>query len=81
MPGVVVGIDGSDHSRRALEWAATEAAVRRTPLTVLAVQEPLPIYWGVGAAVPFPDPYEQDLVKQTLESAEKATAIGCQGCK
>jgi nucleotide-binding universal stress UspA family protein len=37
MPGIIVGIDGSDHSQRALEWAIGEAAVRRTPLTVLTV--------------------------------------------
>jgi nucleotide-binding universal stress UspA family protein len=74
MPGIVVGIDGSDHSRRALEWAAREAAVRQTPLTVLAVQPPIPVYWGAGAAVPMPGPYDQDLVKQILESAEKTTA-------
>ncbi len=36
MPGITVGVDGSGHSERALEWAVTEAAVRRAPLTVLA---------------------------------------------
>ena len=40
MPGIIVGIDGSDYSRRALEWAASEAAIRRTPLTVLSVHQP-----------------------------------------
>jgi len=37
MSGITVGIDGSDHSVRALEWAADEAAVRHAPLTVLTV--------------------------------------------
>ena len=37
MSGITVGIDGSDHSIRALEWAVNEAAVRNTPLTVLTV--------------------------------------------
>jgi nucleotide-binding universal stress UspA family protein len=37
MSGITVGIDGSEHSVRALEWAANEAAVRNTPLTVLTV--------------------------------------------
>jgi nucleotide-binding universal stress UspA family protein len=36
MPGIIVGVDGSGHSRRALEWAISEAAFRQTPLTVLA---------------------------------------------
>jgi nucleotide-binding universal stress UspA family protein len=37
MSGIVVGVDGSAHSDRALEWAAEEAAVRRLPLTVIIV--------------------------------------------
>jgi nucleotide-binding universal stress UspA family protein len=37
MPGITVGIDGSAHSSRALEWAIKEAAVRHTPVTVLTV--------------------------------------------
>ena len=32
MPGIVVGIDGSAHSRQALEWAVNEASVRHVPL-------------------------------------------------
>lgn len=37
MPGIVVGIDGSEHSHRALEWAVREAALRQAALTVLTV--------------------------------------------
>jgi nucleotide-binding universal stress UspA family protein len=32
---IVVGIDGSDQSRRALEWALEEARLRRLPLRVV----------------------------------------------
>jgi nucleotide-binding universal stress UspA family protein len=39
MSGILVGLDGSDNSQRALEWAAKEAAFRRTSLTVLAVHQ------------------------------------------
>ena len=39
MPGIIVGIDGSPHSRQALEWAVNEAAVRHAPLTVLTVNQ------------------------------------------
>ena len=35
MPGIVVGVDGSDHSRRALGWAMREAAHHHVPLTVM----------------------------------------------
>ena len=37
MPGIIVGVDGSPHSRRALQWALTEAVVRHAPLIVLSV--------------------------------------------
>ena len=52
MPGILVGVDGSDHSRRALGWAMHEAAQRRAPLTVMMVRpdEVRPatqIFWGV----------------------------------
>ncbi len=46
MPGILVGIDGSGHSQRALEWAAKEAAVHRVPLTVLTVQQAVAGFWG-----------------------------------
>ena len=39
MPGILVGIDGSAHSQAALEWAAKEAALRHTSLTVLTVHQ------------------------------------------
>jgi nucleotide-binding universal stress UspA family protein len=37
MTGIVVGVDGSAHSERALGWAVNEAAARRSPLTVIIV--------------------------------------------
>src|SRR5215470_1586366 len=52
MPGILVGVDGSDHSRRALSWAMREAAAHEVPLTVMAVHAGSPrpatqIYWNV----------------------------------
>jgi nucleotide-binding universal stress UspA family protein len=46
MPGIIVGVDGSEHSRRALEWAVREAALRHAPLTVISVHPALVSYWG-----------------------------------
>jgi nucleotide-binding universal stress UspA family protein len=40
MSGILVGVDGSGHSRRALCWAIHEAALHHVPLTVLTVREP-----------------------------------------
>ena len=45
MPGIVVGVDGSPNSERALDWAMTEAAVRHAPLTVIAVHPAMKSYF------------------------------------
>jgi nucleotide-binding universal stress UspA family protein len=46
MPGILVGIDGSADAQDALEWAAREAALRHTSLTVLTVQQAVAGFWG-----------------------------------
>lgn len=54
MSGIIVGVDGSDHSRLALAWAIREAAQHHAPLTVMTVR-PAPvrpatrIFWAVPA--------------------------------
>jgi nucleotide-binding universal stress UspA family protein len=52
MSGILVGVDGSYHSRAALGWAVREAAQHHCPLTVMAVHQEAPrpatgIYWGI----------------------------------
>lgn len=69
MPGIVVGIDGSEHSRRALKWAVREAALRHAPLTVLTVHQAIAGYWG--GPVPFPG--DPELEKQALKAAREDT--------
>ena len=69
MPGIVVGVDGSDHSHRALIWALQQAAAQQAPLTVLAVRpEPARpatgIYWGVHA---YPeDSHNPDVARKAI---------------
>lgn len=46
MSGILVGVDGSGHSQRALEWAAREAGLRHTSLTVLTVHQAVAGFWG-----------------------------------
>ena|SRR5580698_4706666 len=38
MPGILVGVDGSEHSRYAVRWAMQEAVLRQVPLTVMTVR-------------------------------------------
>ena len=55
MSGIIVGVDGSGHSQRALECAMREAAVRQVPLTVITVSEAIRGYYS-GVAVYSDDP-------------------------
>jgi len=52
MPGIIVGVDGSEHSQLALDWAVQEASLRHAPLTVISVLPAMTSYWG---AVPYVD--------------------------
>jgi nucleotide-binding universal stress UspA family protein len=70
MAGILVGIDGSDHSRRALEWAVNEAAIRHAPLTVLTVNQAVAGVWGRG---PVEYPGDPDRATHAREAAQKQT--------
>jgi nucleotide-binding universal stress UspA family protein len=69
MPGIIVGVDGSGHSRRALELAMKEAAMRHAPLTVLTVHPAIVGYFG-GVVT---SPGDLELTEQT-QAAVKVEA-------
>jgi nucleotide-binding universal stress UspA family protein len=69
MPGIVVGIDGSGHSQRALEWAMREAAIRHAPLTVLTVHEAVRGFYGGTADYPG----DEELTEKAREAAQAET--------
>jgi len=73
MSGIIVGVDGSGHSQRALEWAMTEAAIRHVPLTVLTVNEAVRGHYG-GTAVYPDDPDRTEQARQAAQ-AETDTAL------
>lgn len=68
MPGIVVGIDGSAHAQRALDWAVREAALRDVPLSVIAVWRTAVSYWGN----PVIYPQDRALAEQARKNAEEA---------
>lgn len=78
---IVVGVDGSEGGAAALEFAAEEAARRRTQLRVVSAWElPISAYsagsaaFGSGAALP-PDPATVDAFRQRAEQiADDAVA-------
>lgn len=64
-PRVVVGVDGSSHSKLALRWAARIAAAEHAGIDAIAVWD----YPAVGY-VPYPEGYEPDEdMKQVLTDA------------
>jgi nucleotide-binding universal stress UspA family protein len=71
MPGIIVGIDGSAHSCKALQWAVNEAAIRHIPLTVLTVNQTVVGYW-TGAPVVYSG--DAELLKKLRKAAEEETA-------
>jgi nucleotide-binding universal stress UspA family protein len=70
MPGIVVGIDGSPNSERALGWAMEHAAAMHTSLTVIAVHEVAKSYWG---GIPVIGPADQTLLQKLQQAAEAMT--------
>lgn len=74
MPGITVGVDGSDNSHRALEWAMKEAALRETALTVLAVHQVAGNQWtGNPTVYPEDEPMRQQAQKWAEDAAAKAS--------
>jgi nucleotide-binding universal stress UspA family protein len=69
MPGIVVGVDGSGHSRKAMERAAAEAAVHGVPLTVLVIHQAVRDVYGSASH------YADDaaLTEKAKESAQAET--------
>lgn len=70
MPGIIVGIDGSHHSTRALEWALKEAALQHTPLTVLTVHSVPASPWTGNPVVMGGDSEDRE---KLLHAAEELT--------
>ena len=54
MSVIVVGVDGSDSSHRAVEWAANYAATIGAEVVAVNAIEPLPYGTWMGPAAPIP---------------------------
>ncbi len=78
MPGITVGIDGSEHSRRALDWAVREAGLRGAPLTVLAVHQVASNHWTGNPEVYPADQPATEAIRQAAEDAVQK-AVGQAG--
>jgi nucleotide-binding universal stress UspA family protein len=74
MSGIVVGVDGSAHSGRALEWATNEAALRRGPLTVVTVYPAVVGYLGNAVSNPEDQARSERARTVAQEATDKALA-------
>ena len=70
MPGIVVGVDGSPNSERALEWAMRHDAALQVPLNVVAVHEVPKSYWG---GIPVIGDADEALLEQLRGAADQMT--------
>jgi nucleotide-binding universal stress UspA family protein len=70
MSGIIVGIDGSANSERALEWAVQEAAIRQVPLRVITIFRQAVSHWGAG---PVTYPQDDAVAMRAREAAQDAT--------
>ena len=70
MAGILVGVDGSEHSHRALVWAMHEAAQHHVALTVMTVHQVPPrpvteVYWNIPRLEE--DVHDVDVVRATVQ--------------
>lgn len=74
MSGITVGVDASDNSERALEWAMREGAIRHEPVTVVAVHGVATNQWtGHAMILPEDSPEEEKIRKAVEERVAKAS--------
>ncbi len=74
MPGIIVGVDGSGHSQRALEWAAMEAAIRHAPLTVITVHQAVANFFGTPTVLVEDTPETDRVAKAAQAQADEVLA-------
>ena len=74
MPGIIVGIDGSGYSQRALRRAMKEAAIHHEPLTVITVHQAIVGYAGGAVAYPQDLPETERARQAAQAETDKALA-------
>lgn len=68
MPEIVVGIDGSEHSVLALEWALKQAALQHSQVTVLTVNSVPESGWTGLPVTVAQDPVDEEKARQAAEA-------------
>ncbi len=76
---VVVGVDGSEDSLDAVEWAAAAARRRGVPLRVVAAPAPLPRLYATGSSPATAGEALRGLAARTLDAAIRRAEAACAG--
>ena len=71
---IVVGVDGSDSSKHALQWAYEEAAHHDSSLTVVTVWHVPPLPMSPGYGSPTPEGYGGQPQQEALALLDRLTA-------
>ncbi len=77
-PGIVVGVDGSPGSQRAVEWAARAAELRKVPLTLAHVVSPTAAAWLDSSSIPAWTRGQRERGRQVLDDGLKVAQDSCQ---
>ena len=73
LPLIVVGIDGSDESARALEWAAEEAELRGTRMRVVSVWH-VPVFVYSSGYTPMGSPSAEESSEHAAHTIAEGAA-------
>lgn len=76
--GILVAVDGSTESEAAIAWAADEAAMRKQPVTLMHVIEPVVVTWPVRYLEAGYRRWQEDHAELVIELAQKVVqaAVG-----
>ncbi|CAN3127412.1 universal stress protein [Mycobacterium sp. smrl_JER01] len=77
--GILVGVDGSPESHAAVRWAAAEAVLRQSPVTLLHVVSPIVVTWPIEAVVASFYEWQEDNARRVIKQAEETLAATLAG--
>lgn len=76
-PGVVVGVDGSPGSKRAVQWAARDAELRNVPLTLVHVVPATAGTWLESSLIPEWMRRQRERGQQVIDEALRIATRSC----
>jgi nucleotide-binding universal stress UspA family protein len=79
MGDIVVGIDGSEHSRRALRWAVDEARLRKAAVDAVYAYEYTPAWQTYAYSDEVATQAQMEVLRERMTEEEEAARTRAQG--